>query len=172
MIRTTGGCAVSTANTDNYDDAYAYLSTSVFNSMNYQVEGTVFKSGSAPARELEIMLRMSDSSTGARGYECLMDIDTLYPQIVRWNGGLGDFTEITSMNNLPPSCNDGDKLRATIVGNTINFYLLPGGSNPVLIASATDSTFPTGQPGMALFVRTANGNPSSFGLKDLTVVAI
>jgi hypothetical protein len=63
------------------------------------------------------------------------------------NGPLGSFREVTQVAN-PIAPRNGDVFSASAVGNVITSYL-----NGVQIARAVDSTLPTGQPGMAFFIR-------------------
>ena len=81
-------------------------------------------------------------------------------QIVRWNGAIGDITELSSTgaHNLGRELISGDVVRATIVGNVISMY-----TNGALMAQTTDSTFAVGQLGISFFTR-PGGNSANFGL--------
>lgn len=63
-------------------------------------------------------------------------------QIVRWNGGFGDFTALHSYNGEKFGVTNGDTVTATIVGNVITTY-----KNGVQQGQVTDSTFSSGSPG-------------------------
>jgi hypothetical protein len=107
--------------------------------------------------EVEILLRWSDSAHNAHGYECNLAYNGAYAEIVRWNGALGSYTYVAPQGSGGPGAvHDGDVFSAQIVGNTITTYL-----NGKQINSATDTTFATGNPGIA-FYRGASGC-GSFG---------
>jgi len=101
-----------------------------------------------------LLLRFSDDNGNARGYECLFNWYGGF-DIVRWNGGFGDFTllPLTQSGYLGRNLVTGDVIKATIVGNVITTYI-----NGVLMARASDSTFKTGQPGISFFVRPGGSN--------------
>ena len=95
-------------------------------------------------KEVEIRLRSTVTADSITGYEinCRTPNDSYsYIQIVRWNGPLGDFTSLNIEYGL--GCSNGDVLRATISGSTINAY-----RNGTLILTANDSTYTTGNPGI------------------------
>ena len=101
-----------------------------------------------------MLLRFSDDASNARGYECLFN---WYGgiQIVRWNGGLGDFTVLSTSgtDSLGRNLITGDVIKASIVGSTITTYI-----NGKQMATATDSVFKSGQPGMSFFKRPSGSN--------------
>jgi hypothetical protein len=85
------------------------------------------------------------------GYEVNFGVSHAYLEIVRWNGPLADFTYLGPTCTYPAVCGrvtgftirNGDVARATISGSTINVYV-----NGTLRATATDSTYTTGNPGI------------------------
>ncbi|HEX7669178.1 MAG TPA: hypothetical protein VF395_06340 [Polyangiaceae bacterium] len=99
----------------------------------------------ATTHEVEILLHWSDDAHNARGYECNLAWNGGYAEIVRWNGPINDFTYL-ARSSAPMGVHEGDTLSAKIVGTTITSYL-----NGVQIATATDSTFTTGNPGIGLW---------------------
>jgi hypothetical protein len=105
--------------------------------------------------EVEILLRWSDSANSASGYECNMAWNGGYAEIVRWNGPVGNYTYL-NQSSVPGGVHEGDTLSCSIVGSTITLSV-----NGVTRATATDSTFTTGNPGMA-FWRGSSGC-GSFG---------
>jgi hypothetical protein len=133
-----------------YDDSIAHLSTSVATfAPNQYAQGTVFKAAAyttAGGHELELLLRFQTTAHNARGYEILWGISG-YIAIVRWNGPLGDFTALydpgLGIISVPV---DGDVLRAEIVGSTITVF-----KNGAAVASVSDSTYASGQPGMGFW---------------------
>ena len=153
--------------TNSYDDSYATLTGSF--GPDQTIEAVVFRDQSlspGPTHEVELLLRFSDDSGNARGYECLFN---WYGglAIVRWNGSFGDFTPLatTGAGSLGRELVSGDKIKASIVGNVISTYI-----NGVLVGQAVDSTFKTGQPGISFFVR-PGGNPALLGITSYTATS-
>jgi hypothetical protein len=146
-VATSGGLAFSTQTRDDYDDSYAFLngfgpdqsaSATIHLASGYRAGGS---------HEVEIILRCSDSPHSISWYECNLAWDGGYTQIMLLNGPKGTFQEVTHWaNRIAPR--DGDVFSASAIGNAITVYL-----NGVMIANATDSTLPMGQPGMAFFIR-------------------
>jgi hypothetical protein len=167
-VRTSDGTAYGTNGPANtFDDSYALLSGF---GPDQTAEATVVRSSSlntAVSHEVELLLRFSDDTSGARGYECLFSYQGGV-QIVRWNGTMGDYT-VLSMSGGPASIGrnfvTGDVIKATAIGNTISVYV-----NGVFMGQATDSTFPTGQPGISFFTR-PGGNSAHFALSSYTVTS-
>ncbi|HTG04552.1 MAG TPA: hypothetical protein VK635_10930 [Bradyrhizobium sp.] len=167
-VRTANGIAFGTnGSMDTYDDSYALLSGF---GPNQTAQAVVFRSpglvSSGITHEMELLLRFSDDTGNARGYECLFNYAGGV-EIVRWNGPLGNFTSLNftgGAGNLGRDLVSGDVIKATIVGNVISTYI-----NGVLRAQATDSTFTTGQPGIGFFTRPAGvaDNPN-FGMTSYT----
>ena len=185
MVRTFANRAVgSQTGSGGYDDAYAYLSRF---GPNQTAQATLWKDPTIGrdsiackiwrglgrnycdgpgTREVELLLRWSDSAISARGYECNLSWDGKYAEIVRWNGPYGDFTYITQQRKfktgiMPP--NNGDLFKATISESTINVYLNKNdGKGDQLIVTGTDPTFTDGGPGMGFFIQ-GSVDPTKFG---------
>ncbi len=166
-IRTTGGRAHAVAYTDSFDDAYAILSGFP---PNVQAEATIYKNG--PGYETELLLRMAHTANSVRGYECLFNVNGQGVAIVRWNGPRGNFTFVPGNLYNSPVAVTGDKIRARIVGSTIQLWHIPVSTGvPALIADAVDSTFTDGQPGIAFYAH-APVVLTDFGFSDYSVVSI
>jgi hypothetical protein len=171
-VRTANGIAFGTnGSKDTYDDSYALLSGF---GPNQQAQAVVFRSPSlvstGTSHEMELLLRFSDDAGNARGYECLFSYAGGV-EIVRWNGPMGSFLSLpfkAGAGKLDRDLMSGDVIKATIVGNVISAYI-----NGVLIFQAVDSTFTTGQPGIAFFTRpdgvAANAD---FGMTSYTAVEL
>ena len=163
-----GGVAFGTNGVaDSYDDSYALLSGGF--GPDQTIEAVVYRNQSlspGETHEVELLLRFSDDSGNARGYECLFNYYGGM-QIVRWNGPFGSFTVLstTGPSYLGRPLVTGDVIKATIVGNVITTY-----ANGILMAQATDSTFTNGQPGMSFFVR-PSGSPLLLGLTSYSVTS-
>jgi hypothetical protein len=142
-----------------YNDSYAYLSGFP---ANQSTEAVIYRnSTSGVNKEVELLLRWSDSAHNAQGYEINIEHDGLYAQIVRWNGAFGSYQELARASN-PPVPKTGDVYKATIVGSLITVYF-----NGVQIMQTSDSTWATGQPGMGFFVEPGASN-SEFGFTHFT----
>jgi hypothetical protein len=130
-----------------YNDPISVLTTSF--TANQYAEGTVYRApGYSPGvnHEVELLLRFQITANSARGYEVLYSHDG-WLVIVRWNGPLGNYTELAS-SGRPVSGNaaDGDVIRAEITGSTIKVY-----KNGSLVLTGSDSTYSNGQPGMGFW---------------------
>jgi chitodextrinase len=164
-ISTSSGLAMGTqSGFGGYDDSTALL-TGVWGP-DQTAEATVrtTNQNSGAYEEVEIRLRSSISAHSNTGYEinfrCLATGDT-YSQIVRWNGPLGDFTHLNS--SAGPGLNDGDVVKATVIGNVITAYI-----NGRAIVSVTDDTFSGGNPGMGFYVQGAIGVNQDYGFTSFS----
>jgi hypothetical protein len=120
---------------------------------NQSVQATAHVASPNPAyyQEIELHLRRRISAHRSTGYEINFGVSHSYVEIVRWNGARGDFTYLAPSCNYPQVCarvtgftiRNGDIARASIVADTIQVYV-----NGALIASAKDSTFASGSPGV------------------------
>jgi len=148
-FRTTRGLAFGTqTGTNGYDDSIAILTGTW--PADQTVTATVHTVNQQPGivEEVELLLRFSISAHRAAGYEVLFackGAGAQYVQIVRWNGPLGDFTYLDARGG--PGLVNGDRIKATIVGNTIKGYI-----NDVEVVSATDTTYANGSPGMGHYL--------------------
>jgi hypothetical protein len=174
------------------DDSYAYLSPSLTFGKplgfkpNYQITATIYKDPSGTYingdNEVELLLRMSDVFGGntTTCYECTWSVGGDYNDIVIWNGPLDNFT-ILNANGAFTAPQTGDQIRAKIVGNTIttyiNYAVANGGTGLwQQLASITNSTYTTGQPGIGMWFLLGGGNSvadrSKFGLTHWDVTEI
>jgi hypothetical protein len=74
-------------------------------------------------------------------------------EIVRWNGGLGNFA---SMNSKTAGCTTGDVLSATRSGNTITAC-----KNGTAMITRSDTTCTRGSPGIGFYIQTLNGTAAA-----------
>lgn len=116
-------------------------------------------SGSA---EVELRLNTTIKSGSITGYEfnCSTNPTESYAQIVRWNGGLGQFTAIGWANT---TCRSGDVLKATRSGSTLTFY-----KNGSVIATANDSSFTGGSPGVGFYNQNTPAEEEDFGFSSFS----
>lgn len=151
-VQTSGGFAFGTQTglevSPNFNDSTALLSGF---SPNVTLTAVVHVSSNiadGQTHEVELLLRMAQTSTTTRGYE--MNFDTGgNAALVRWNGPLGDYTFISHGTGNPHALQDGDVFSASVSGNGVFKAFVNG----TLVLSATDSTFLTGQPGIGFFIR-------------------
>ena len=145
-----------------YSDPIAHLNTSF--TANQYAQGTVSRApgyrNNIDQHEIELLLRFQITANNARGYEVLWGQDGNMA-IVRWNGPVGSYTPLVDNLQIGAAV-DGDVLRAQILGNLIQVY-----RNGALVATATDSTYSTGQPGIG-FWPTLGSTLRSYGWKSFT----
>lgn len=152
-VRTANGLAFGTlTGNDGYDDSIALLSGF---GPDQRVSAVVHMSGqrsqSTSTHEVELILRGSYAPHEQHVYECNLGYSGpsgWYAQIIVLNGPIGTFQDITQGVGSLGDIADGDVFTAEIVGNTIQTSV-----NGVVVATATDSSIATGQPGMGFFWR-------------------
>jgi hypothetical protein len=148
-----------------YDDAYAYLGGFT---PDQKAWATLWLDPAARGdyREVELLLRWSDSATAARGYECNLAWNGAYAEIVRWNGPYGGFTYVTRRTSFRPGImppKSGDVFTAAISGGAIRVYLDKNdGKGDQLIVTGDDETFKDGNPGMGFFIQ-GDLDPAQYG---------
>jgi hypothetical protein len=168
-VRKVGNIAKPAAYTEVFDDAYSLYRGAVYT--DCEVIATIFRQNSSFA-EFEILLRASDSSGAISAVEMLCNTDGGV-QIMRWNGALGDFTEITGSANSPGALADGHQLRATVIGNQYTYYHRSSPADSwTQIGSATDSTYTSGRAGLAFYVHQTGGNIDDVGFRDWSVTPL
>ncbi len=116
-------------------------------------------------QEVELRLRSTMTANSSTGYEvffrCLKTSEG-YAQIVRWNGPLGDWTSLIQTFGAQYGVQNGDVIKATIVGNVIKGYI-----NGVEVITATDNTYTTGNPGIGFYNDPGNSF-TDFGLTSFS----
>lgn len=145
-VSTSSGLAIGHQGTVSFSDATAVLQNMTWGN-DQSVQATVYNAVPQPqncAEEVELRLRTHISAHSITGYEITWSTGESYFIVVRWNGPFGDFTYlIPPLDGEQYNVQTGDVIKATMVGNTISAY-----KNGVLVATVTDSTFPSGAPGM------------------------
>jgi hypothetical protein len=165
-VQTENGYAHGTQpGTGAYTDSYAHLSGFT---ADQEAQAVVFHdpSKTGGTQEVELLLRWTDSAHVARGYECNFSYGGGYAQIVRWNGPLSDFTYLTQVS-LGRALMTGDVVKAQIVGNVITIFF-----NGNQINQAIDSTWTTGQPGMAFWKGSSSGPNTALGFSSYTATSL
>lgn len=113
--------------------------------------------------EVELRLRTTISAHVNSGYEINYSVSadggSPYLQIVRWNGPVNNFTQLTAITPAHLA-QTGDILRATVVGSTFTVFL-----NGTQVATATDNTFTGGNPGIGHWLSntSGSGDPTRYG---------
>jgi hypothetical protein len=177
-IRKKDGIAFGTQTGTNtgiyrYDDSYGHLSGFPPDQEAWG-EARIFKPNESCNQELEILLRFTSTPDCTTGYECFarcVNSASSYLQIVRWDGPLGKFTYLVDKRGTNYGLNNGDILKASIIGNVITVYV-----NGVEKARITDDTFKTGDPGIGEFLGCERGqgigSNSDFGFASFTARSI
>jgi hypothetical protein len=140
-------------------------------------KATAVVSTTAPAiskcsQEVELRLRTVISAHSITGYEFnykYASDSTGYMQIVRWDGGVGDFTVLGDFQGQQFAVTEGDTVSATIVGTVITAY-----KNGVQQGQVTDSTYTSGSPGIAFNLENAvtdcPGTNSTYGFTSFSAM--
>jgi len=156
-----------------YDDSYAHLSGFPPDQEAWG-EARIVKPNASCNQEVEILLRFSSAPHRTTGYECFarcLNSPASYLQIVRWDGPLGKFTYLADKRGTNYGLNNGDILKASIIGNVITVYV-----NGVEKARVTDDTFKTGNPGIGEFLACNGGqgigSNADFGFASFTARGI
>lgn len=167
-IRTGEGLAQADAYVDGYNDNYAHLQGF---GPDVEITATVYVAGPPPYGEILLLARMADTADSNRGYEYLYDADGSV-QLMRWNGGFGDFTPMGGESFNPGPLQDFDQLRLRVQGNTITAYHRRPPDDWVEVGQTTDDTWADGEPGMGFFVRDEGQTIEGIGLRDYMVEEI
>ncbi len=177
-IRKKDGVAFGTQTGTNtgiyrYDDSYAHLSGFPPDQEAWG-EARIFKPNESRHQELEILLRFTSTPHRTTGYECFarcLNSPQSYLQIVRWDGPLGKFTYLADKRGTNYGLNNGDILKASVVGNLITVYV-----NGLEKARVTDDAFRTGNPGIGEFLGCERGqgvgSNSDFGFASFNARSI
>ena len=172
-VQTVPGLAFGTeTGSVEYNDSTAVL-TGTWDA-DQSVSAVVYNANSANSplpigtfEEVELRLLTTITAGSITGYEINFSVNPLNPyvQIVRWDGGLGDFSMVPATNsNIAIST--GDVVSASVVGGVINAYV-----NNVLVATGTDTTYTSGSPGMGFYLQGPSVNSSfdsTYGFSSFT----
>jgi hypothetical protein len=144
-----------------FNDSFAHLSGFPPNQEAWG-QARIARPNPSCIQEIEILLRFTSSPHRATGYECFarcLTSRSSYVQIVRWDGPLGKFTYLADRRGTNYGLNNGDILKASVIGNVITVYI-----NGVEKARATDDTFKAGNPGIGEYLacETGQGIGSNF----------
>jgi len=116
--------------------------------------------------EVEVHLRKTISSHTSTGYEFDFRVTSdgsQYMVIVRWNGALNSFTNLTSILT-GPGIRNGDRICASAIGSNLAVYV-----NGVQVMTATDSTYTNGSPGIGFWNHGGTvANDADYGFSAFT----
>jgi len=176
----TNGIATTSRQTTSNDDAYAWVNTSAFKapSDNYEITVTVAEL-SFEQMETEVLLRVTDTSSGYFCYEVL--VNNGGGELVQINGGLGGrYVELAGTQfTISGWTGTGDKIRARVTGTNpvrVQAWHAPAG-NPTAFVSFIDysdsssNRKQSGQPGIGFYAANAVA-VSKKGWADFSVVAV
>lgn len=181
-IRTTPAKAFGTQinGGDNFTDSIAHASGKWGN--DQQVTTTITFANSPGAgenviEEAEILLRFSIDQGSAKGYECLWSVIQnagagRYMQVVRWDGGVGAFTQLAAATLTLASV--GDTFYAEIVGTVITVKV--NGTTKITYDTASDGIkYSQGAPGIGQYFKNdlilGTYAASDFGFSSWSVLA-
>jgi len=164
-VATASGLAFGT-NAGSYADPTAILAGSW--GPDQMAQATVYSVNQTDSlfEEVELRLRSAISAHSNTGYEInfrCSKTNNAYSQIVRWNGPLGNFTYLWAQDGSQYGVKTGDVVKATIIGNVITVYI-----NGTKIASVTDNTYKTGNPGMGFYLNQGSGRSKDYGFTSFT----
>jgi hypothetical protein len=153
-----------------FDDSYAYLSGFPADQSVSAVirKDPAFSTNST--REVELLLRWSDSAHDAHGYECNLASNGGYAEIVRWNGPIGSFTYVANQGSggTQAGVHDGDVFSAEIRGNVIITRLNGVQLNTANVATIGGPVWTTGNPGMGFWKGGGSSFPGDYGFKSFS----
>lgn len=168
-VRTTSGLAFGTesgnsSGNSEYDDSTAVLTGTWGPDQTVQATVAVSNASSSAFEEVELRLRTTITAHSITGYEINGSVSKAYTYvtIVRWNGPIGNFTQLNITHAVNTLVN-GDIFKATISGNTITAYL-----NGVQVLQTTDDTFTSGSPGIGFYLQGATGLNANYGFSSFT----
>lgn len=142
-----------------FNDPTAIVNGAWSSSKGQKVTTTLYNdiTGASTYREATLRLKSTVSAHLLNGYEGIVNTSPgyNYTQIVRWNGALGDFTEITVADQDPQGVGSGRGSPTAYVatGDIMIFQISAAGLielfiNGVRIVHATSTTFTSGGPGI------------------------
>ena len=172
-VSTTPGLAIGHQSGSSYTDGTALLTGAWGPTQTVEAVVHTVNPKESCYQEVEMRLRSNLTAHSCTGYEISFKATksaSAYLIIVRWNGPVGDFTYLKNSTGAQYGIAEGDTVKATIVGNVITAYL-----NGVVVGTATDSTYTTGNPGMGFNLETSDasciGTNGDYGFTRLTAMS-
>jgi hypothetical protein len=153
-MSTTPGLAIGHQSGSSYTDGTALLTGSWGPTQTAEAVVHAVNPKDSCYQEVELRLRSTLAPKSCTGYEISFKATKTsgaYLIIVRWNGAVGDFTELVHASGAQYGVTEGDVVKATISGNTITAYL-----NGNVMGTATDATYTSGSPGMGMNLETGD----------------
>jgi hypothetical protein len=151
---------------NGFDDSTAVLAGSWGG--NQTVSATIYSTDQPTSanvfEEVELRLNTTITANIITGYEvnfsCSANAMNFYAQIVRWNGSVGSFSQLTGTDY---HCASGDQVSATSHDGTITAYV-----NGTEIMQVFDDTYTSGSPGMGFFLQGASGVNQNYGFTSFS----
>ncbi len=172
-VSTTPGLAIGHQSGTSYTDGTALLTGNWGPTQTVEAVVHAVNPKESCYQEVEMRLRSTLTPHSCTGYEVSFKATksgSAYLIIVRWNGPLGDFTYLKNATGPEFGIAEGDTVKATIVGNVITAYI-----NGVVVGTATDSVYLTGNPGMGFNLETNDasciGTNADYGFTRFTATA-
>jgi hypothetical protein len=172
-MSTTPGLAIGHQSGSSYTDGTALLTGTWGPTQSAEAVVHAVHPQDDCYQEVELRLRSALTAHSCTGYEISFKATKTsgaYLIIVRWNGAVGDFTELVNVSGAQYGVTEGDVVKATIAGNVITAYL-----NGVEMGSATDDTYAAGSPGMGMNLETSDatcvGTNGNYGFTRYTATA-
>ena len=152
-----------------YDDSLAHLSGFP---ANQSAQGVIFESNASGSIEVELLLRFQITANNARGYEVDLVRGGGNIHVVRWNGPVNNYTDLSGAVTNNVSFNDGDVWYAEMVGNVITVKC---NGRLVWQSDRTGDAilWSNGNPGIGFYIDNGLASASdAFGLKSFTAKAL
>jgi hypothetical protein len=111
------GTQVTHADPPTYDDSHAHL---IGYRPNHWCEGTLYINGSTTGLEANLFIRQQITANNSRGWEINLYLGGPALHIVRWEGALASFTDLTP-SGITTNCvfTNGAVWYAEVIGSTL-----------------------------------------------------
>ena len=168
-VRTSSGLAYGTqSGLGGYNDTIALLKGTWQANQGVQATVSIPVQSFPDNSEVELHLRGVITMGSIHTYECYWSCgeqSSPYVHIARWDGAIGFYTELASVNAVGAGVVNGDVIRAIINNQTITLYK---NSNQVLtITDNSASKLVSGNPGIGFFQSSAGKN-ANFGFSSFS----
>ncbi len=152
-IDTSGGLAFGTqTGTGGFDDSIAILSSFPSGQVATAVVHRAASFAPSTTREVELVLRATDFGSGVvQWYEFNFAYDGAYAQIIKIGPNTSTFSLLDGVT-VPGGILDGFIVMAQAIGGQLKSFLNRNDGNGfVPVASAVDSSYASGNPGMGFW---------------------
>jgi hypothetical protein len=174
-VSTTPGLAIGHQTGASYTDATALLTGAWAPDQSATATVYTVNQNDACYQEVELRLRSAISAHSSTGYEIgfkMSQTAAAYLIIVRWNGPLGSFDYLYNATGSQFAINNGDVVKAEIVGNVIKAYVNGVQKAQVDITSIGGTAYGSGNPGMGFNLENSpsgcSGTNGNYGFTNYT----